>query len=378
MRRRQKRQLTYLFLMLLVATVMSRTLMATDITPDGSQNGCGPGTPRNKHEWPFSCQSIWNMPIGSDAEYVPAGIGPSPWVTAEINYYIVTDESDPRVPWYVPINWGPGRCELGGDFLGEIHVPKDLIIADANSKQTPNNAAAFLAPDGRTLIQLNPLTRCEVGGPVFGYPTPQPEDIYGMGITGGQGGSGLSSIGGTIRPGELLPDAPPIPHVLKLLVYAHEYLYKQPPGYRWPAVRADAYAFNPDKATRYGGSNPNLVMGSLLAIPPNVTAKSLGLKTLPGKKLFQALQDYGGYIVDDTAIATHTIAIENGVQDEFRETYGYIFGGNSGEFYEDVNQLFQALAIVQNNSPDNIGGGGIPRRPLAPPLADSGVSNSGA
>jgi hypothetical protein len=29
---------------------------------------------RDKIVWPFSNASIWNMPIGSDAEYVPSGI----------------------------------------------------------------------------------------------------------------------------------------------------------------------------------------------------------------------------------------------------------------------------------------------------------------
>lgn len=359
---KQKSQVSYFVIMLVVATVISGTLLSAE------SNGCGPGRPRNKHQWPFSCDSIWNQPIGSKAEYIPAEIGPSPWVSAEVNYFIITTDSDPVVPWYFPLNWGPGRCELGGKLLGEIHVPHNLILSDATPTTTPNNAAAFLDPDGRTLIQMNPLTRCEAGGPVFGHPTPGKEDIYGPGITGGQGGSGLSSIGGTIRLGELLPEAPPIRHALKLLIYAHKYLYNNPPGYRWPAIRADAYAFNPDSGSRYGGANPHLVMGALLAIPPDVTAESLGLKTIPGKKLFEALQDYGGYIVDDTAIDTHNIAIENGVKEEFLATYGYTFGGTSGDFFEDVNQLFQALAIVENNSESRIGGGGTPRRPLAPPL----------
>lgn len=310
------------------------------------------------------------MPIGSNAQYVPANIGKAYWISPEINYYIVTENNDAVVNWYFPQNWGVGRCERGGKLLGKVRVPNDLIVPDATETRTPNNAAAFLDPDGRTLIQMNPLARCEAGGPVFGHPTPAEEDIYGLGITGGQGGSGLSSIGGTIRLGELLPDAPPIRHTLKLLVYAHQYLYKEPPGYRWPAVRADAYAFDPNRKSRYDGSNPNLVMGSLLAIPPSVTEDSLGLKTIPGKKLFHALQDYGGYIVDDTAWDNHAIAVENGVEDEFLSAYGYEFDGNSGDFYEDVNRLFQALYVVNNNGPHSIGGGGTPRQPLAPPIGN--------
>jgi hypothetical protein len=111
-------------------------------------------------------------------------------------------------------------------------------------------------------------------------------------------------------------------------------------------------------------------MGSLLAIPPSIKERSLRLKTAPGKKLFHVLQDYGGYIVDDTAWHNHAIAIEKDAQEEFTTTYSYRFDGNSGAFYDDVNKLFQALYIVNNNSPNTVGGGGSPRQPLAPSIGN--------
>ena len=73
-----------------------------------------------------------------------------------------------------------------------------------------------------------------------------------------------------------------------------------------------------------------MVEGALLAIPPNATEQSLGLTTAPGKKLFHALQDYGGYIVDDAADPSYNLAVENGVKQEFLAVYGYDFG-----FYDD-------------------------------------------
>ncbi len=328
---------------------------------------------RNKHKQPFAVNSIWNLPIRLDATYIPANFGEVYNISPDINFYIITDKNDPKVNWYKPINWGVGRCEMGGKKLGNIPVPYDLIVPDATKNKTPNNSAAFLQPDGHTLIQMNPLTRCQAGGPVFGHATAKKEDIYGLGITGGQGGSGLSSIGGTIRTGELLPDAPPIRHVLKLLVYAHQYLYGQPPGYRWPAIRADAYAFDDTSKLRYGGTNPNLVMGALLAIPPDVIIESLKLETIPGQKLFYALQDFGGYIVDDRAWDSYGIAVEKGVPEEFEDTYGFSFSGNRKKpspFFRDVNKLFQALEIVTNNSPiQNLDPDDF-RQPLAPAIRD--------
>ena len=128
---------------------------------------------------------------------------------------------------------------------------------------------------------------------MYGWRTPD-VNIYGSGIRGGHGGSGMSSIGGSIRRGELT-SSQPIRHALKINLWAQRYLYysSSNPGYRWPSDRADSYAAN-----QYKGTNPKLVMGTLLAIPPVVTEKSLDLQTPAGRKLFQALQNYGGYADD--------------------------------------------------------------------------------
>ena len=334
-----------------------------------SNNICSSGTPRDKHQQPFSCDSIWNMPIGTNAKYVPANIKPASYISGDVDYYIVTTESDPLVPWYNPDSWLQGRCSnTGKGRNGYLHLPQNLIVPDATENKTPNNSAAFLQPDGKTLIQMSPLSRCEKGGAVFGYVAPSyphyHENIYGQGITGGHAGSGLSSIGGTVRLEELTSNRP-IRHALKLELYAHQYLYHQPPGFRWPAVRADIYAYNDyykDGKMQYGGSNPALVMGSLLAIPPEITEENLNLQTTPGRKLFFTLQNYGGYIVDDTLWDNHAIAIEKGAMAEFQSKYQYSFDSDGGAWFDDVNKLFQALQIVENNDRQNVGGGGKPRQ----------------
>lgn len=334
-------------------------------------------TYRNKYLWPFSWNSIWNLSLGSKARYLPANIEPAYAVTPEINFFIVTSDRDPVVDWYSPQNWGVGRCQPGGKLLGKIHFPDDLVIPDATKTHTPNNVAAILHPDGHTLIQINPLARCQAGGAVFGYGT-DTEDITGKGISGGQGGSGMSSIGGTIRLRELLPTTTPIRHALKVKLWGYKHLYHNPPGYRWPADRADGYAFDDDSDDKYGGSNPKLVMGSLLAIPPLITPASLKLQTIPGQKIFYALQNYGGYIVDDSAWNSHAIAIEKGVDEEFRAIYGYDFYSTRDRptpFYQDINKIFQTLQIVDNNTPDNVGGGGRRRQPLAPKFRDLQPNN---
>jgi len=323
---------------------------------------------RDSWLWPFSPCSIWNMPIGSNAQYSPANLQRAGRLGADLEYFYQLKDGDPMRQVLSPGNFGPGRCTGKQSMQLSLPIPDNLIVPDATSQpySTPNNAAAFLMPDGKTIEQLEPLARCSAGGNIHGWRNPSPGvEIKGDGIKGTHFGSGLSALGGSIRRGELTSDAP-IRHAIKILVWGKKYLHfsESVPGYRWPADRADRYA-----AREYGGKNPKLVQGSLLAIPPSVKSRSLGLKTTPGKKLFMVLQNYGAYIVDDAFWDAHYLALEQGVTEEFKQHYGYDFEGKNGAFQEDVMKLFQALHVVDNNSSDSIGGGGKLRAPLAPPFA---------
>jgi hypothetical protein len=323
---------------------------------------------RDKFLWPFSSTSIWNMPIGSNAKYIPANIGKAHYAGVDQEYFFKLQAKDPMRPVYAPGAWGEGRC-TGTQPVGiSLPVPDNLIVKDASKKpfSTPNNASAFLMPNGKTLVQLGPLARCQPGGSIYGWRFYRDEDIYGQGIGGSHFGSGLSAIGGSIRKGELTGKQP-IRHALKVVIWGEKYLYysSKVPGRRWPAELADGNAAN-----QYHGKNPALVQGSLLAILPKVTAASLKLQTPAGKKLFSALQDYGAYVVDDAGWDGHHIAVEKGVPEEFKKAYGSNFEGTSGKFYDDYMKLFQALHIVDNNRPNNVGGGGKRRAALAPPIGN--------
>lgn len=322
---------------------------------------------RDKFLAPFSSTSPWNMPIGANAQYIEANIGKAGYAGADKEYFYILKAGDPLRPVYAPGTWGEGRC-TGTQSMGiSLPIPDDLIVQDATSKpySTPNNASAFLMPDGKTLVQLEPLARCQPGGSIYGWRYPD-VDIYGEGIGGAHFGSGLSSIGGSIRKGELTNNQP-IRHALKVNIWGEKYLYhsQSNPGFRWPADRADAKAAN-----QYHGKNPALVQGSLLAIPASTTQESLNLQTPAAKKLFHALQDYGAYVADDAGWDAHYIDMDKGVIDEFRSSFGYDFEGSGGQFYDDFMKLFQALHIVDNNKASSVGGGGTPRAALAPPIGD--------
>lgn len=319
--------------------------------------------------WPFAQDSIWNTPIGSEAKYIPAGIKKANHVGCDLEYHLLTKSTDPIAEVYSPSNWK--RRWPGNKLIGSCVVPENLIIPDANPPHTPNNSIAILMPDGRTIRQLSPACRPEKTNRIVGWIWPD-EDIYGPGINGSHGGSGLSAIGGSIRKGELAGDGP-IRHVLKVNIWAEKYLFygEQSKGFRWPATRSDSYA-----AKGYGGKKKELVMGSLLAIRPDISIEQIGLKTKPAKKLFYALQNYGAYIADDTAWNSHDICLENSVPDEVKECYGFDMSGHQGPWYDDINKLFSLLHVVNNNSPKRVGGGGKPRVGLAPPFIDKATRES--
>ena len=339
------------------------------VVPTAPPVSTAPAGLRDKYRQPFASTSIWNMPVGANAEYVPAGIERTDAITVDEEYWIVTDPSMPLRPLFTNATFGPGRCaQVRYEY--DLSVPDSLSIPDAREGSTPNNAAAFLLPDGRTIRQMNPLSRCAAGGPVTAGWLADTVDIYGDGILGGHGGSHLSSIGGSIRLGEFGADDD-IRHALKINLDGHRFLSRMSGGYRWPATAADASALaDPANVDSYNGSVPALRMGSLLAIPPDVDIGDLGLRTAPARKLAWTLQNYGAYVVDDTSRNVDALDIEAGVPREFRSVYGFDIESNHGAWYDDAMRLFDALAVVDNNAPDAVSGGGSPIQPLAAPIGN--------
>lgn len=333
-------------------------------------------TSRTKWQWPFSSNSIWNLPIGSGATYANATLAdPTEGFGGDEEYLYKLNSSDPLRSVYGGGAWTGGRCQ--GTIYQNVKLPiaDDLIVPDSAPGNTPNNCAAFLMPDGRTIEQISPLARCMAGGNVHGYRWTQ-QDIYGTGIKGSHGGSGLSAIGGSLRLGELT-SSEPIRHALKLVVYERLNLSynltasANDRGFRWPADRADSIA-----SQAYKGTNPEVRMGSLLAIPPSVSQQSLNLQTIPGRKIFSALQDYGAYIVDASGWNFSYFGVERGTSTQLRNAYGYGFfvrpssTGGAALFYQDLLKLWRSLKVITNNSSTSIGGGGTRRQPLAPAIID--------
>lgn len=335
---------------------------------------CGPGILpvflRDKFKQPFARDSIWNWPIGSGATRVSAGI------TSQVNgifqdpNIIIQTPNEPLVNvelnndgWNTnPATGGGDRCADEGATQFAAPIPASYIIPGQSQNNTPNNSASILMPDGRTIKQTQPLTHCTTGGPWTTKSTFGPDvDIYGQGEGGSHGGSHLSSIGGTIRLGELVPGGK-IPHALAISVHG-SLLSSTTGGFRWPATTADQFY-----ATEYTSSNSAMKMGTLLALPTNFNVA--GLSTEPGRILAQAFKDYGGYIVD-TVGNVYSFNIEQNpilgdVEDQFAQAppvgFGYAFscwGRCTNDLWEaDIDSIMLALEVINNNTSTSKGGGG--------------------
>jgi hypothetical protein len=158
-------------------------------------------------------------------------------------------------------------------------------------------------------------------------------------------------------------------------VYAKEALYEcrtRADCFRWPATSADDYAVGWYGAAG-GNRNRAMKMGALLAIPYATPIAALRLETAPAKQLAWTLQNYGAYIVDDTYAPGFDLNVEDGpdgsVREQFKADWGFDMMQRLNQdtpWVRDIRKLVRALHVVRNNSARSIGGGGVPRQPLAP------------
>jgi hypothetical protein len=341
---------------------------------------------RNPLLQPFTSTSIWNMPIGSGAEYEPAMLIPASTQTLVSDQHVIV--MAPTAPSMTLVQNPAGavggsgqRCDTSGASLTSAPIPADFYVPSSTS----NLPLVAVAADGRTLIQGEPVAHC------LGFDDGTLEyldtngDLYGDGRLGGDGGSDLSALGGAIRLGELVPGGE-IDHALQIDVDAPNLYYGSASTCpTWPAAICDGYA----SPTTYTGTNPDLRMGSLLALPASLDLNTLGLETQPGMILAKAFQDYGAYIANDAHRSVNNIVTEYGPAGsladvvnstcgveqagEFDTAWGYPFETCTPEanaqWSHDIETIFASLSIVTNNTSTSIGGGGTPIVPLAPPLA---------
>jgi hypothetical protein len=339
---------------------------------------------RDPLKQPFASNSIWNMPIGSGAQYVHANLPFSPgdgyiWALlsdADEDVIILKPTAPLTAVRYNSSGWsGADRCPGQSTTLTTVPIPSNFVVPNNRNK---NYAAAVLRPDGRTIAHMQPFTRCSAGGIATSLVTYPDTDLYGDGIRGAHGGSKMSALGGSIRIGEMRSGQQGVKHAIKINVYSPRDLYNcavRTDCFRWPAPGADTGA-----ESSYGSENNNqntaMKMGALLALPASVNINTMGLLSEPGRQLAWTMQNYGAYIVDSGGSPSYAISTEVSPDGIFTQQFQADFGvpfvqrvADQSPWSKDLQKLFSSLHVVNNNTATSIGGGGTPRQPLAPPIA---------
>lgn len=189
---------------------------------------------RNAYTWPFSRGSIWNTPIGGNAVYVDAKIEPSPkrGLTTDEDIIILHPNAPLMKVYQTDYLWGETvrdsterRCiKASNTPLYELPIPRTYVTEFPGL--APNNAAAILLADGETIRSTQPFQVCAGGYATTRFSgTPDHSIKTSAGIRGAHGGSGMSTLGGSLRLGELMPGFGPVRHALKVNMWAEKYLY---------------------------------------------------------------------------------------------------------------------------------------------------------
>ncbi|PAW87984.1 MAG: hypothetical protein B9S33_05565 [Pedosphaera sp. Tous-C6FEB] len=289
--------------------------------------------PRNPLVWPFASDSPWNRPLGAGAEFEPVTAraftvdGPLQDATRSRRPFLASPAGPLRGVWE--------RGRWRGDIrFGDV----DRLPLGRNE------SVVILQPARRMAVELLGIELRADGD--LEAAVVETLDLAGSGIGNAVPGlrpHGFSSLGGLLRFGEPHDG---VRHALAARISADRLR-----AGAWPTWPAMGNAVPPGR----GSAASNLRIGSLLALPPGVDLRALGLGTNgPGYELARALQDFGVYV---TGVGPEPFVLLLGEE-------------RAGAEWEApaLNRLVPLLQVVRNNTPQTPGGGGIPRREPAPEL----------
>jgi hypothetical protein len=298
--------------------------------------------PRDTFANPFSKESAHHRPIGSGAVFadrnhtstislLKSGFNninsDNGWGT---NVY-ESNASDPlkTVTHAGPLNFG---------------LPVTLRVPAGADNGNKTDSVVVIVEGGTGIAHQFYQWRWNNGKPTAG--NHRTWDTKGAGHAGsrlGTSASGVAGMFGLLRGQEVNTPGYKIQHALQIALDA-----KGACGIMiknqvvWPAVSTDGFC----RDSRF--CRGNIPYGALLALPPNVNIGSLGLSE-PGKRLAEALQNYGTYVVDNAQCPTM-----RGDQN--------INAGVRQALTNDMRKLYPQLRMVLNNSAgQNASGGGAPQ-----------------
>ncbi len=270
---------------------------------------------------PYAQDSIWNRTVPIDAQF--ADVQDSIWgdpdqVPTHLGVDLVsihyTDPTQPVVNFRLTRGWNfPQRSWPRGETIFRRNLSPEAgtelqLPSTGNALYVIINPLNGLADEGvgawrnaqpavAVTARKSGITRDKLASLSTDFLTLYDDELlHGIDVVNGDGlrgprGTGLSTLGGTVRLGEINTH---IPHALAVMGSSRRYSRANP--FMWPASRADSFAGNP--IWGYLGTDVNYAMGTLLAIPPSVDVEAIEWNTPQGLVLAKNAQEFGWYIVD--------------------------------------------------------------------------------
>lgn len=284
---------------------------------------------RNPLLWPFSSASIWNRPLGSDAQFTPVPgksfLADGPLVGAmRPRRAVMGGAAHPlRGVWV-------GGERVADARLAEADLPpsgnlENLLLFQHARRYALELRGVTVRADGDLAAQA--IARTDLAGPGISDPSTKANPF------------GFSQLGGLLHAQELREG---IQHALACRVKRDRLGGRnnfQTPSTVWPATGGDE------------ASGEFLNIGTLLAIPPDMDVKKLFGDSGSAYELARAVQDYGVYVTGYGDAPFALLRADRFMSAEEEDAL--------------VNRLVPLLQVVMNNSPALKG---APRRAPAPAL----------
>ena len=237
--------------------------------------------------------------------------------------------------FYYSNNWG-NWCQQDG-FETELYVSSDFHELELVN----NGIHVFLQPDG-TVVETTMLEVCE--GYFGGWVSDFTDVRYGDALEhwGGHGGSQMSALPWSIRPGELTGDEP-ITHPIAIEV-DHSHLFCSEDGVCHSSMvhAADSYALD-----EYSGTVEHIWMGGILYLDASFDCTTM--QTKPAERICEAMQTYGAIIVDDPWGEDEVaFPVWQGVREEVIAAYGIDMHDADGAYHTDMVSVMTNVKGLTN------------------------------
>ena len=302
---------------------------------------------------PFSRASAHHRPIGAGASYASATHASTrDWRKAQhfnINagwpwgvHMVAAGSGDPIR------SVGAGRCGNSSNLPVAVRIPSGAAINASHC----NDGNIVIHDQTRNTAHHFRQYHWNGGRPVAGqYREIDPRGLgHGtrMGQRLGTSASGVSASFGILRGFEINTRGHKIQHALQMVL----------PRLRGCKIMLSRNIVLPatdrDRtATQSGNNTGNIPYGGLLALPPSVDLNKLGLSE-PGRRLAEAIRDYGIYAVDGGGCNAGALRADQTVSSAIRT-----------QLRNDIRKIHPHIRLVLNNNVlgSATAGGGAARAP---------------